>query len=117
MFRLRYHLLTLLTLSVLATARRRPRFEPLPICSKCVSREDILAPGIGFDLTTSYGTAAIRYYNGSVVNPWKGLCCSICQQRSGVLICGFKVDANQEYEELIIRMSDPSSQESWEDKL
>lgn len=68
MFRLMNHLLTLFSLSALAAAGQRPRFEPLPICSKCVSREDILAPGTGFDLTASYGTAAIRYYNGSMVN-------------------------------------------------
>jgi len=52
--------------SNVAAMGRRPRFEPLPICEVCVPREDILAPGIGFDLTTSYGTAAIRYYDGSV---------------------------------------------------
>ncbi|EEH43165.2 uncharacterized protein PADG_07985 [Paracoccidioides brasiliensis Pb18] len=42
--------------------------EGLPICEKCVSREDILAPGIGFDIADSYGTAAIRYFNGSTEN-------------------------------------------------
>ena len=47
---------------------RRPRFEPLPMCPDCVPREDILAPGIGFDLTTSYATAAIRYHDGTVEN-------------------------------------------------
>lgn len=40
----------------------------LPTCDKCISEEDILAPGIGFDITDSYGTAAIRYHNGSVQN-------------------------------------------------
>lgn len=49
-------------------AGRPLRFEPLPECSKCVSREDALAPGIGFDLADSYGTAAIRYHNLSIVN-------------------------------------------------
>ena len=51
-----------------AAMGRRPRFEPLPICPDCVPREDILAPGIGFDLTTSYATAAIRYHDGTVKN-------------------------------------------------
>lgn len=47
---------------------RRPRFEPLPMCPDCVPRKDILAPGIGFDLTTSYAAAAIRYHDGTVEN-------------------------------------------------
>lgn len=64
----RYQLLAVLVLAVLVTAGRRHRFEPLPECTECVSREDALAPGIGFDLTDSYGTAAIRYNNTSIVN-------------------------------------------------
>ena len=66
---LSYFLSTLLFLSqdVIATARR-PRFEPLPICSDCVPPEDIIAPGVGIDLTTSYATAAIRYYDGATEN-------------------------------------------------
>jgi hypothetical protein len=60
--------LALLLLAVFVMAGRRPRFEPLPECSECVSREDALAPGIGFDLTDSYGTTAIRYNNMSIVN-------------------------------------------------
>ncbi|KLJ11902.1 hypothetical protein EMPG_12955 [Blastomyces silverae] len=40
----------------------------LPTCDKCISKEDILTPGIGFDIADSYGTAAIRYHNGSVEN-------------------------------------------------
>lgn len=51
-----------------AAMGRRPRFEPLPKCFDCVSRQGILAPGIGFDLTISYATAAIRYYDGLVKN-------------------------------------------------
>jgi len=42
------------------------RDEPFPHCNGCVPREKIVAPGIGFDLTTSYGTSAIRYHNGSI---------------------------------------------------
>ena len=42
-----------LTIPVAATGRR-PRFEALPMCSDCVPRENILAPGFGFDLTTAY---------------------------------------------------------------
>ncbi|TVY94428.1 hypothetical protein LAWI1_G000759 [Lachnellula willkommii] len=85
-----YHLLALLLLAVVVTAGRRHRFEPLPECSECISREDALAPGIGFDLTDSCGTAAIRYNNKSVVNLGK-------------------VEANQEYIELVERLSDPST--------
>jgi len=63
----------LLCLSAHAAAMGlRPRFEPLPRCPECVPREDIVASGIGFDLTTSYATAAIRYYDGSVENLAKG---------------------------------------------
>ncbi|KUJ23582.1 uncharacterized protein LY89DRAFT_714003 [Mollisia scopiformis] len=65
-----------------------PRFEPLPECSECIGREDALAPGIGFDLTDSYGAAAIRYHNKSTLNLGK-------------------VEANQEYKELVERLSDP----------
>lgn len=69
MIALIYALSTLLYLSAhVAAIGRRPRFEPLPMCFDCVSREDILAPGIGFDLTTSYATVAIRYYDGTVEN-------------------------------------------------
>ncbi|KAH8585747.1 hypothetical protein B0O99DRAFT_706830 [Bisporella sp. PMI_857] len=62
------YVFSLLTVSAFAATGRRPRFEPLPPCSECVSVEDIQAPGIGIDLTTSYATAAIRYYNGSLVD-------------------------------------------------
>ena len=63
----RYVLSTLLWSSVSVVAvGRRPRWEPLPRCDGCVSRRDILAPGVGFDLTFSYATAAIRYDDGSL---------------------------------------------------
>lgn len=66
---LTYILSFLLCLSAhTAAIGRRPRFEPLPRCSGCVPREDIVAPAVGFDLTTSYATAAIRYDDGSVEN-------------------------------------------------
>ena len=69
MITLTHTLSALICLSDHAAAMgRRPRFEPLPICADCVPREDILAPGIGFDLTNSYATAAIRYDDGSVEN-------------------------------------------------
>ena len=38
------------------------------ICSDCIPRERIVAPGIGIDLTSTYGTVAIRYHNLSVVD-------------------------------------------------
>jgi hypothetical protein len=33
--------------------------QPRYICDECVPRELILAPGIGFDLTSSYGLVTI----------------------------------------------------------
>lgn len=69
MIALMYALSTLLCLSAHVTAMgRRPRFEPLPMCFDCVSREDILTPDIGIDLTTSYATVAIHYHDGTVEN-------------------------------------------------
>jgi hypothetical protein len=69
MIALRLYTLALLSFDDHAAAQgRRLRFEPFPMCSDCVPREDILVPGVGFDLTTSYATAAIRYYNGSLEN-------------------------------------------------
>ena len=58
----------LLTIGHVAATGRRPRFEPLPMCLDCVPYEEIVAHGIGFDLTTSYATAAIRYHDGTVEN-------------------------------------------------
>jgi len=78
MILLTYFLPALLCLNrdVLATARRPP-FEPLPVCADCVPREDIIAAGIGFDLTTSYATAAIRFHHGSIETLAKvGLSCA-----------------------------------------
>ncbi|KAJ6107634.1 hypothetical protein N7523_008957 [Penicillium sp. IBT 18751x] len=40
---------------------------PRAVCASCLSAEIHDAPGIGFDLTPSYGTAVAHYYNGSVV--------------------------------------------------
>lgn len=52
----------LATVFLLATVRfahcgkpGKPRWEPLPVCQDCVSPELIIAPGVGFDLTPSYG--------------------------------------------------------------
>jgi hypothetical protein len=50
---------TLLLASVLYATSRKPRFEPLEPCDDCISRDVIVAPGIGFDLTTSYGCSFI----------------------------------------------------------
>jgi len=44
----------------------RGRICPLPLCDECIPRYMIYAPGIGFDLTTSYATSAIRNHNGSI---------------------------------------------------
>ena len=63
---LTYFLPALIFLSKDAIAGRRPRFEPLPVCSDCVSPDDIIAPGIGIDLTTSYATVAVRFHDGSI---------------------------------------------------
>jgi hypothetical protein len=83
---------TLLLASVPYVACRKPRFEPIKVCGDCIPRETIVAPGIGFDLTTSYGysllalyllkgtkpannqpfrTASIRFHNGSSINVGK----------------------------------------------
>ncbi|KAJ5635352.1 uncharacterized protein N7484_008665 [Penicillium longicatenatum] len=40
---------------------------PRPSCETCLSTLVHDAPEIGFDLTPSYGTASIQYYNGTVV--------------------------------------------------
>ncbi|OAX78030.1 hypothetical protein ACJ72_07665 [Emergomyces africanus] len=59
---------------------------PLPICSRCLTREESHALGIGFDLSAAYGTAVIRYHNGSVVNV-------------------AKIYASQEYQDLVNQLS------------
>ncbi|KAJ9211207.1 hypothetical protein DTO166G4_7233 [Paecilomyces variotii] len=40
---------------------------PRPLCEICLPAQIHDAPGIGFDLTPSYGTASVHYYNGTVV--------------------------------------------------
>ncbi|KAJ5379922.1 uncharacterized protein N7496_002350 [Penicillium cataractarum] len=40
---------------------------PRELCETCLSTQIHDAPGIGFDLTPSYGTASVHYYNGTVV--------------------------------------------------
>ncbi|KAJ5524102.1 hypothetical protein N7494_010752 [Penicillium frequentans] len=37
-------------------------------CETCLPAEVYDAPGVGFDLTTSYGTASVHYFNGTVVD-------------------------------------------------
>jgi hypothetical protein len=37
------------------SASQAPFRHPLKTCESCVPAEEITAPGIGFDLTTSYG--------------------------------------------------------------
>ncbi|PGH08911.1 hypothetical protein GX51_00968 [Blastomyces parvus] len=49
---------------VAATSHTCPR----PLCSTCLTPEEVRAVGIGFDLSSSYGTAVIRYHDGSEVN-------------------------------------------------
>ena len=64
-----FALVTLLLLDLFVEAEgRKSRFEPLPKCPHCVPREDHVSPGIGFDLTFSYATAAIRYADGRIEN-------------------------------------------------
>ncbi|KLJ06072.1 hypothetical protein EMPG_10516 [Blastomyces silverae] len=60
---------------------------PRPLCSTCLTPEEVHAVGIGFDLSSSYGTAVIRYHNGSLVNV-------------------AKVDAPQAYKSLMKRLSE-----------
>ncbi|KAJ5984323.1 hypothetical protein N7481_006422 [Penicillium waksmanii] len=40
---------------------------PRPKCETCLPADIYDAPGVGFDLTPSYGTSAVHYYNGTVV--------------------------------------------------
>ncbi|KAF3392604.1 hypothetical protein F1880_008897 [Penicillium rolfsii] len=40
---------------------------PRPYCETCLSAHIHDAPGVGFDLTPSYGTASVHYYNGTVI--------------------------------------------------
>ncbi|KAJ5930017.1 hypothetical protein N7466_005510 [Penicillium verhagenii] len=40
---------------------------PRPSCDTCLSTQIHDAPGIGFDLTPSYGTASVHYYNGTII--------------------------------------------------
>ena len=68
MTRLTYRVWGLFLASTMGFAGQPHRWEPLPKCSQCIARTDILAPGIGIDLTPSYGTAAIRYLDGSVMD-------------------------------------------------
>ncbi|KAH7347077.1 hypothetical protein BKA66DRAFT_477785 [Pyrenochaeta sp. MPI-SDFR-AT-0127] len=39
---------------------------PWPKCSSCPSSEQLIAPGIGFALEMGYGTAAVRWHNGTL---------------------------------------------------
>jgi len=64
----RFILAALFCIFTVVMTGRRHRMEPLPVCAECVPREDILTPGIGFDLADSYGTAAIRYNDKTIVN-------------------------------------------------
>ncbi|CAI7677294.1 unnamed protein product [Penicillium pancosmium] len=40
---------------------------PRPKCETCLTADIYDAPGVGFDLTPSYGTSAVHYKNGTVV--------------------------------------------------
>ncbi|KAJ4303942.1 hypothetical protein N0V88_001543 [Collariella sp. IMI 366227] len=42
--------------------------HPTPWCKNCLAIAVHDAPGIGFDLTTSYGTAVAHLYNGTIVD-------------------------------------------------
>ncbi|TVY87168.1 hypothetical protein LAWI1_G007468, partial [Lachnellula willkommii] len=41
------------------------RICPLPRCERCPSDEEIRAPGVGFALETSHGTAVVRLHDGA----------------------------------------------------
>ncbi|KAL8725072.1 MAG: hypothetical protein Q9166_007583 [cf. Caloplaca sp. 2 TL-2023] len=41
---------------------------PLPECDSCLPPKVRKAPGVGFELTTSYGTSSVHHYNGSKSN-------------------------------------------------
>ncbi|KAF5593124.1 chitinase [Fusarium pseudoanthophilum] len=43
-------------------------FEPFPTCADCLPASVHDAPGIGFSLSLTSGTAAVHFYNGTVKN-------------------------------------------------
>ncbi|CAG7559029.1 unnamed protein product [Fusarium equiseti] len=43
-------------------------FEPFPTCADCLPTSIYEAPGIGFSLSLSTGTAAVHFYNNTVKN-------------------------------------------------
>ncbi|KAF5633416.1 chitinase [Fusarium sp. NRRL 52700] len=43
-------------------------FEPFPTCAECLPATVHDAPGIGFSLSLTSGTAAVHFYNGTVKN-------------------------------------------------
>lgn len=46
----------------------RRRYLPLPECLSCSSIKILQAPGVGFSLELAYGTAVIRYHDGTYKN-------------------------------------------------
>ncbi|KAH7409420.1 hypothetical protein BKA64DRAFT_397085 [Cadophora sp. MPI-SDFR-AT-0126] len=89
-------------LAVSADARRQKVLndatypgQPRVICEECVPRERILAPGVGFDLASSYATVAIRYQNRTVVDVGR-------------------IEGLEEYNELIARLGPPYVQYGYE---
>ncbi|PVH88932.1 hypothetical protein DL98DRAFT_508791 [Cadophora sp. DSE1049] len=62
--------------------------QPRVICEECVPRELIHAPGIGFDLASSYATVAIRYHNRTIVDVGR-------------------IEGLEEYNDLIARLGPP----------
>ncbi|KAI9857448.1 MAG: hypothetical protein M1813_008198 [Trichoglossum hirsutum] len=58
----------------------------MPVCSACLPAEVHDAPGVGFDLTTTYATSAFHMYDGSIAN-------------------AAGVSANPDYMELMLRLA------------
>ncbi|KAL2074631.1 hypothetical protein VTL71DRAFT_8409 [Oculimacula yallundae] len=58
------------------------------ICDECVPKELIQAPGIGFDLSSSYATVAIRYPNQTIVDVGR-------------------FNGSEEYADLLVRLGPP----------
>ncbi|KAF5230943.1 hypothetical protein FANTH_13593 [Fusarium anthophilum] len=62
------HLLALIFGLIGITKASSDYFEPFPTCADCLPASVHDAPGIGFSLSLTAGTAAVHFYNGTVKN-------------------------------------------------
>ncbi|KAJ5885113.1 hypothetical protein N7495_009623 [Penicillium taxi] len=66
------------------------------LCEECLPTQIHDAPGIGFDLTFSYGTASVHYYNGTIAEV-------------------AKIQAHPEYLQLMMRLKGEHKPKPWYD--